>query len=92
MRAIAKRWRAAPPISRIEHGYAVAAPGTANLAMSTNQVANRFGAVAMTLEMPFKDNEALPDPEHGWSPERSMRLGADCLGALYEIIGDIGKR
>jgi murein tripeptide amidase MpaA len=77
------------PDFQIEHGYAVAAPGSANLAMSTNQLAHRFGAVAMTLEMPFKDNAALPDPEFGWSPERSKRLGADCLGALYEMIDDI---
>ncbi|PZU15384.1 MAG: hypothetical protein DI591_10315, partial [Citromicrobium sp.] len=65
-------------------GYAVSAPGEANLTMSTNQLANRFGAVSMTLEMPFKDNDDLPDPEQGWSPERSMQLGRDCLGALHE--------
>ena len=65
-------------------GYAVSAPGEANLTMSTNQLANRFGAVSMTLEMPFKDNDDLPDPEQGWSPERSMQLGRDCLGALLE--------
>ncbi|PZO69418.1 MAG: hypothetical protein DI636_07425 [Pelagerythrobacter marensis] len=64
--------------------YAVSAPGEANLTMSTNQLANRFGAVSMTLEMPFKDNDDLPDPEQGWSPERSMQLGRDCLGALLE--------
>jgi murein tripeptide amidase MpaA len=78
------------PDFQFRHGYATATPGTANLTMSTNQLANRFGAVAMTLEMPFKDNDDLPDPEFGWSPERSMRLGADCLGALHEMITDIG--
>src|SRR5690606_21341560 len=30
-------------------GYAVAAPGKANLSMSTNQIAERYGACAMTL-------------------------------------------
>ncbi|PZU10867.1 M14-type cytosolic carboxypeptidase [Sphingomonas sp.] len=77
------------PDFQIEHGYAVARPGSANLTMSTNQVANRFGAVSMTLEMPFKDNDGLPDPEFGWSAERSMRMGADCIGALHEIIGEL---
>jgi len=77
------------PDFQIEHGYAVAGPGSANLTMSTNQVANRFGAVAMTLEMPFKDNEGLADPEFGWSPERCMRMGEDCLGALHEMLGDL---
>ena len=71
------------------HGYAKAGPGSANLTMSTNQIANRFGAVAMTLEMPFKDNDDLPDPEFGWSGERSARLGADCIGALYQMIGKL---
>ena len=65
-------------------GYPPAAPGRANLTMSTNQLAERFGACAMTLEMPFKDNDDLPDPEHGWSPERSKLLARDCLGALAE--------
>jgi hypothetical protein len=54
--------------------------------MSTNQVAERFGAVAMTLEMPFKDNADLPDPVQGWSPERSKLLARDCLAALWQWI------
>ena len=65
-------------------GYPVAGPGKANLAMSTNQLAERYGAVSMTLEMPFKDNADLPDPAQGWSPERSAQLGRDCLAALLE--------
>lgn len=65
-------------------GYPVAGKGKANLAMSTNQLAERFGAVSMTLEMPFKDNNDLPCAAQGWSPERSAILGRDCLGALLE--------
>ncbi len=65
-------------------GYAVAPAGKANLSMSTNQVAERFGACAMTLEMPFKDNDDLPDPDQGWSPERSKLLARDCLASLAE--------
>ena len=65
-------------------GYPVAGKGKANLAMSTNQLAERFGAVSMTLEMPFKDNDDLPCAAQGWSPERSAILGRDCLGALLE--------
>ncbi len=65
-------------------GYPAARPGKANLSMSTNQVAERFAAVAMTLEMPFKDHDPMPDPEQGWSPERSRLLARDCLGALLE--------
>ena len=69
-----------------KHGYGTTRPGSANLSMSTNQLAERFGCVAMTLEMPFKDNLDLPDPLRGWSPERSKKLGADCLAALHQVI------
>jgi len=65
-------------------GYAIAAPGRANLTMSTNQLAERFGAVSMTLEMPFKDHDEAADPLQAWSPERSAQLGRDCMGALLE--------
>jgi len=65
-------------------GYPVTRAGNANLSMSTNQLAERFGACSMTLEMPFKDNADLPDLERGWSPERCKLLGRECLGALAE--------
>jgi murein tripeptide amidase MpaA len=52
--------------------------------MSTNQIAERFGAVGMTLEMPYKDLADFPEPEQGWSPERCKLLGRDCLAALAE--------
>ena len=71
-------------------GYPVARAGRANLTMSTNQLAERFGpshsCVTMTLEMPFKDNDDLPCSVQGWSPERSALLGRDCLGALLEFL------
>jgi len=75
------------PDFQTQRGYPVAPPGRANLAMSTNQLAERFvarGAVSMTLEMPFKDHDPAADPRQGWSPERSKQLGRDCLGALLE--------
>ena len=76
------------PDFQTRHGYPVAGKGRANLAMSTNQLAERFGpshgCVAMTLEMPFKDHDDLPDEAQGWSPERSRLLGRDCLAALDE--------
>ena len=65
-------------------GYPKARPGTANLSMSTNQLAERFGAVAMTLEMPYKDLADFPEPEQGWSPERCKLLGRECMAALVE--------
>jgi murein tripeptide amidase MpaA len=74
------------PDFQTARGYPVARPGTANLAMSTNQLAERFGCLAMTLEMPFKDNDDLPCAEFGWSAARSKQLGRDCLAAMLEIL------
>ncbi|MCL9999519.1 MAG: M14-type cytosolic carboxypeptidase [Erythrobacter sp.] len=65
-------------------GYPKAPAGRANLTMSTNQLAERFGAVAMTLEMPYKDLVSFPEPEQGWSPERCKLLGRECMAALVE--------
>jgi murein tripeptide amidase MpaA len=70
-------------------GYSRAGKGKANLSMSTNQLAERFGCVAMTLEMPFKDNDDLPDAEFGWSPDRSKLLAHACLDALHEIVDQL---
>ncbi|MGQ0558970.1 MAG: M14 family metallopeptidase [Sphingosinicella sp.] len=79
----------ASPEFQTEKGYEIPAPGKANMSMSTAQLAERFGAISMTLEMPFKDNGALPDPQHGWSPERCRLLGRACLDALHAVIDDI---
>jgi murein tripeptide amidase MpaA len=46
----------------------------------------------MTLEMPFKDNDDLPDPDEGWSPGRSRLLARSCLDALHAILDDLEKR
>jgi murein tripeptide amidase MpaA len=75
-------------------GYGIAGEGKANLTMSTNQLAQRFGepaqpgkaCVSMTLEMPFKDNAQHPDEEQGWSPERSALLARECLAVLAEMV------
>ncbi|MFN3943325.1 MAG: M14-type cytosolic carboxypeptidase [Allosphingosinicella sp.] len=77
------------PDFQTKQGYEIAAPGQANLSMSTAQLAERFGAVTMTLEMPFKDNDDLPDPEEGWSPDRCRHLARACLAALHAVIGQV---
>ena len=78
------------PDFQTRHGYPAAAPGKANLSMSTNQIAERYSAVSMTLEMPFKDNDDAPDPARGWSPERSKQLARDCLAVLADMVGELG--
>jgi murein tripeptide amidase MpaA len=81
-----RRLAANTPLFQTERGYDRSKPGQANLAMSTNQVAERFGAVSMTLEMPFKDHDLSPDPVYGWSPERSKQLAHACLDTLAEVV------
>ncbi|GAA4024918.1 M14-type cytosolic carboxypeptidase [Sphingomonas swuensis] len=80
------------PDFQTEQGYELARPGQANLSMSTTQLAERFGCVSMTLEMPFKDHQPLADPDHGWSPERSKALAHSCLDALYQIVPELERR
>ncbi|PHS77889.1 MAG: hypothetical protein COB56_01385 [Robiginitomaculum sp.] len=77
------------PDFQTKHGYGDTPKGTANLTYATNYVAEEHGCLAMTLEMPFKDNIDLPDPEYGWSPERSAKLGADVLGAILAVVDDL---
>ncbi|MEN2748306.1 M14-type cytosolic carboxypeptidase [Sphingomonas sp. T9W2] len=78
-------WAAATPEFQTKLGYPISAAGQANLSMSTNQLANRFGALCMTLEMPFKDHDPNPDHEFGWSPERSKRLAHSWLEVLADF-------
>jgi murein tripeptide amidase MpaA len=79
----------ASPDFQTTHGYPVAPPNGANLTMATAQVAERFGCVAMTLEMPFKDTADTPQPKTGWSPERCRKLGRACLDALHAVVDDL---
>ena len=80
--------RISPDFQR-EQGYETPAPGQANMSMSTTQLAERYGCVSMTLEMPFKDNFSLPDEVYGWSPQRSKYLAHACLDALHAVLPEL---
>ena len=72
-----------------EFGYDIDAPGTANMTIATHWVAERFDCLANTLEMPFKDNDNIPDADTGWSPERSIKLGEASLIAMLAVVDDL---
>ena len=72
-----------------EEGYDVDAPGTANMTLATHWVAERFDCLANTLEMPFIDNNNVPDADTGWSPERSIKLGEASLVAMLAVVDDL---
>ncbi len=78
--------RAVNPDFQTEFGYSVDAPGEANLTLATDYIGEHFGCLAYTLEMPFKDNANLPDPDTGWSAERSLLLGASLLHPISAVL------
>ena len=80
-------FEAANPDFQTEFGYPPAK--RANLSICAANLAESFGCLAMTLEMPFKDNANAPDARGGWSPARCRRLGADSLFALNAVLGDL---
>ena len=82
----AARLAAHTPDFQTRLGYPRAGAGKANMSMSTNQLAERFGAVSMTLEMPFKDHDMNADPEFGWSPARSKTLAHAAIEVLAELL------
>ncbi len=70
------------PDFQTEKGYPPKPPGQANMSMSTAQIAHLQGCLAMTLEMPFKDTTATPNPVYGWSTGRCKSLAHSCLDTL----------
>lgn len=75
----------ATPEFQDEFGYAKDKPGKANLSVGSNAVGHKFGCMAYTLEMPFKDNDNLPDTSYGWSIPRCKQLGEDVLIAIKAV-------
>ncbi len=84
--AFLSAYKTASPDFQTKHGYGISAPGSANLTMCTNYTAHAYDCLAMTLEMPFKDNADAPDAEFGWSPDRSADLGGAVLDAMLAVV------
>ena len=80
---------AANPDFQTKYGYPPTPPGKANLRICANFVAETYGCLAMTLEMPFKDVANAPDPRDGWSPARCRQLGRSSLEALTAAIDEV---
>lgn len=81
---------AASPAFQTKVGYAPTYGGSEGGGMATRAIARRYGAVGLTLEMPFGDSLEAPDPRHGWSPAASERMGRDCLAALAAMLDTLG--
>ena len=72
-----------------EFGYDKDEPGTANLSMCSNYVAEEFNCLALTIEQPFKDVAYAPNELTGWSPERAKSFGACNIDAIAAVIDDL---
>ncbi|MFK8077499.1 MAG: M14-type cytosolic carboxypeptidase [Granulosicoccus sp.] len=86
--AFKQTWSALNPDFQTAHGYPRTPRGKANMSVCSSQLAQSFNCLAMTLEMPFKDTADTPRPHTGWSPERSMRLGASFVDMAYLALTD----
>ncbi len=86
--AFRRNFRLASPDFQTVHGYRSDKATQANLSLASKWVAHRFGALSVTLEMPFKDNADAPDTRAGWNGARSARLGEAALVALRADLGD----
>lgn len=79
---------AVSPDFQTQEGYKPGRFGEELLTLASKWVANHFGCVSLTLEMPFKDNAILPDGHVGWNGARSKRLGAAMLNPILRHVVD----
>lgn len=85
-------WQRTCPDFQTVQGYARVKPGEGNMSLATNWVGQNFDCLALTVEMPFKDNADLPDEGVGWSGERSRKLGASVLLPILAVLDQVGQR
>ncbi len=88
-RKFIEHWMDISPDFQDTYKYELDKPGEANLTICTNQIAQRFGCPAFTIEMPFKDNADMPDELYGWSDNRSAILGASVLNPILFVLKDL---
>jgi len=83
-------FKRASPDFQDKHGYPASKYREDVLKLASKYVGHHFKCVSLTLEMPFKDNADMPDPEVGWNGARSARLGAACLQAIWASLAEQG--
>ena len=82
-------WKTISPDMQDEYGYPKNDPGTANLMIGSKNLGEEFHCLSQTLEMPFKQNNNIPDTMVGWSAERSIKLGESLVSTLLRIVADL---
>jgi len=84
--AFIEDFKIASPDFQSEFGYPDAPYTPEVLTMGSPHATHAFGCLALTLEMPFKDNANDPDPVNGWNGARSMKLGAAILQPVLRAL------
>lgn len=87
--AFGAAFKRASPDFQDAHGYPSDKDTKANLALASKYVGHTFSCLALTLELPFKDNADLPDAAVGWNGPRSKRLGAAALEAMLAVLPEL---
>ena len=76
-------FKQASPDFQTEFGYPIGKYKADVLKLASKYIGHHFGCIALTLELPFKDNAILPMPETGWDGARSAELGRACLQPIW---------
>lgn len=58
------------------------------MTLATCWIGDHFDCFAQTLEMPFKDNDNLPDKLHGWNGNRSYLFGQTLLTTINLMLNE----
>lgn len=76
------------PDFQTKYGYEKNQFTTATPTLATNWIGNRFDCLALTLEMPFKDNNNFPDSLHGFDGRRSYLFGESLLTTISMVLDE----
>lgn len=76
----------ASPDFQVAMGYEPGKYRQEMLQLASKYIGHTYKCVSLTLEMPFKDNADMPDPEVGWNGARSARLGAAMLQPILHAV------
>ncbi|WEF33462.1 M14 family metallopeptidase [Pseudoduganella chitinolytica] len=87
-KAFIERYKNASPDFQDKVGYPISKYKEDMLTLASKYVGHHFGCLALTLEMPFKDNADLPAPQVGWNGARSAALGAAILQPILLSLDD----
>jgi murein tripeptide amidase MpaA len=87
-KAFIERYKNASPDFQDKVGYAASKYKEDMLTLASKYIGHHFKCIALTLEMPFKDNADLPDAHVGWNGARSAALGRAMLQPILLSLDD----